>query len=343
MTTPPDALPDRFRCLYVEPDDAGEPRATLTQRPLGDLPADPVTIRVRYSSLNYKDAMAARAHQGVIGRLPHVPGIDAAGTVLADDTGSLAPGSEVLVTGYELGTTHWGGWSEIIRVPAEWVVPLPAGLTLHEAMTLGTAGFTAAQCAGALEHHDILPESGPVAVSGASGGVGSLAVAILAHLGYEVTASTGKEAAQNLLKRLGAAQLVDRAELSDDSPRPLLSARWAGAVDTVGGQTLATLLRSTRHRGCVAACGLVGGAELPITVYPFILRGVTLAGIDSAQCPAAPRREIWQKLAGPWKPPGLSELATTVALAELPDHVEQILHGESLGRVVVDLAAGESR
>lgn len=339
MTTPPTPSAAAFRCFLVETASKGKVRGAVATRPIAELPAGDVTIRVHYSSLNYKDALAAQGHRGLVPSLPHVPGIDASGIIVGDDRGHFQPGQQVLVTGHELGTGRWGGWAEYVRVPADWVLPLPTGLDLREAMILGTAGFTAAQCVTALAQHGVLPESGPVAVSGASGGVGSLAVAILGKLGYEVTASTGKSQARPLLEQLGASAIVGREELADSSDRPLLTARWAGAVDTVGGQTLATLLRSTKHRGCVAACGLVGGAELALTVHPFILRGVTLAGIDSAMCPAEPRRAIWSKLAGPWKPAPLQRLASTCSLEELSGQIQRILRGEVQGRVVVDLKA----
>ena len=241
----------------------------------------------------------------------------------------IKPGDQVLVTGYELGAGHWGGYSAFVRVPAEWIVPLPTGLTLRESMIYGTAGFTAAQCVTAIVERGIRPERGRVVVTGATGGVGSLAVAILAKLGYEVTAVTGKPGEHSLLHRLGAAKIVGRKDVLDNSDRPLLAARWAAAVDTVGGQPLATIIRSMQHRGCVAACGLVAGTELPLTVYPFILRGVTLAGIDSAKCPRPQRLEMWQKLAGPWRVDQLDELAEMVTLDELPKRVQQILAGEN--------------
>jgi acrylyl-CoA reductase (NADPH) len=250
----------------------------------------------------------------------------------------LDVGREVVVTGYELGAGSWGGWAELIRVPAEWVVPLPAGLTLRESMILGTAGFTAAQAVEAMRRRGIPPEKGEVAVTGASGGVGTLAVALLAKLGYRVAAVTGKPAAHDLLRRLGAATVLDRADVCDATDRPLLATRWAAAVDTVGGQTLATLVRSTGHRGLVAACGLVGGVELRMTVYPFLLRGVTLAGIDSAHCPMPERLEIWRKLSQEWNLPCLDDLATFVGLEGLEEKIGQILAGQIVGRTVVTLA-----
>jgi putative YhdH/YhfP family quinone oxidoreductase len=299
------------------------------------LPDDDVLIRVAYSSLNYKDALACQGHPGVVRSFPHVPGIDCAGVVVESASAEYRPGDEVLVTGYELGAGHWGGYSAYVRVPAEWVVRLPAGLTLREAMIYGTAGFTAAQCVTAIVERGITVDRGPLVVTGATGGVGSVAVAILAKLGYEVEAVTGKSEHHELLRRLGARSILAREDVADTSDRPLLAARWAAAVDTVGGKPLATILRSVDHRGCVAACGLVAGAELELTVYPFILRGVTLAGIDSAKCPRPQRLEMWQKLAGPWRLALLDELVNEITFDELPTCVEKILAGQLVGRTIV--------
>jgi putative YhdH/YhfP family quinone oxidoreductase len=302
---------------------------------LDDLPPGDVLVRVAYSSLNYKDGLACQGHPGVVRSFPHVPGVDCAGTVVESSSREYRPGDEVLVTGYELGAGHWGGFAAYVRVPAEWVVRLPAGLPLRDAMIYGTAGFTAAQCVTAIVERGIGPERGPVVVTGATGGVGSLAVVILAKLGYDVAAVTGKRERHDWLRQLGARTILGRDEVIDTSDRPLLSARWAAAVDTVGGRPLATILRSIDHRGCVAACGLVAGAELVLTVYPFILRGVTLAGIDSAKCPRPQRLEMWQKLAGPWRVEQLERIADEITLDELPDRVQKILAGQIVGRTIV--------
>ena len=307
----------------------------LESRPTTELPPGEVTIRVAYSSLNYKDALAASGNPGVARKLPHVPGIDAAGTVLESASPQVPVGASVLVTGYELGASHWGGWAELIRVPAKWVVPLPEGLTLRESMMLGTAGFTAALGSLLIEHNRADLPDGPMVVTGATGGVGSLAVAILSRLGYAVTAVTGKPSAHDVLARLGATQIVGRESVVDDFDRPLLSARWAGGVDTVGGTMLGSIIRATMPGGCVTACGLVGGTDLPITVYPFILRGVMLLGINSAGCQQPRRSVVWQKLAGPWKPPGLEELTREVALDELEPAIAEILAGRIVGRTLV--------
>jgi putative YhdH/YhfP family quinone oxidoreductase len=324
-----------FPAYLVQRDASGQVTAGVAPITQDELPAGDVLIRVAYSSLNYKDALASQGHPGVVRGFPHVPGIDCTGTIVETASDDWRPGDEVLVTGYELGAGHWGGFAAYVRVPAEWVVPLPAGLSVRDAMIYGTAGFTAAQCVTAIIQHGIEPNRGPVVVTGATGGVGCLAVAILAKLGYDVAAVTGKHEQRDWLRRLGARAILDRDEAVDDSDRPLLGPRWAAAVDTVGGKPLTTILRSMQHRGCVAACGLVAGADLKLTVYPFILRGVTLAGIDSAKCPRPQRLEMWQKLAGPWRIDRLHELASEATLDELPNRVEQILAGQIVGRTIV--------
>lgn len=328
-------LPESFRCYLVRKLAADRIEAGVEQRPLRELPAGDVLIRVACSSLNYKDAMAATGHAGIVRKFPHVPGIDIAGIVVESGTARFRPGDQVIATGHAIGVDRWGGWAEYARVPAEFVLPLPSGLTLEEAMILGTAGFTAAQCVLALQHHGIAPGSGDLVVTGTTGGVGCLALQILAKLGYSVVAVSGKTDRHDWLRHLGAAWVAGREELLDETSRPLLSAKYAGGVDTVGGRMLATLVRQVGHRGCVAMCGVVGGAELPLTVYPFILRGVTLAGIDSAWCPEERRAEIWRLLAGEWKPSELAGIATWVDLGGLDAAVQQILKGGVVGRVVV--------
>ena len=330
---------DEIACLMVRRDEAGDVSVSIEKIAADDLPPGDVLVRVAYSSLNYKDALACEAHPGVVRKLPHVPGIDAAGEVVESASADFRPGDEVLVTGYDLGTSHWGGYAEYIRVPAEWVVAMPTGLTAETAMTYGTAGFTAAQCVAALQHHGIKPADGEVVVTGASGGVGSLSVAILAKLGYQVAAVTGKPEQASLLRQLGAVRILPREDASDDSEKPLLPARWVGAIDTVGGNTLATLLRSTSHRGCVAACGLAAGHNLPLTVYPFILRGVTLAGIDSAQCPRDSRLQVWQRLATDWRIDGLENLTRKIALADVPREAKAMLAGKTFGRTLVKISS----
>ena len=331
-------IPKTLNCYLIERDSSGSVKAAIAERSLEELPEGDVLIRVAFSSLNYKDALAATGHAGIVKRFPHVPGVDAAGTVVASEGKQFTAGDQVLVTGFDSGAARWGGWAEFVRVPQQWVVPLPEGLTLREAMILGTAGFTSALCVDALQKHDLPPGSGPIIVTGSTGGVGSVAVAILARLGYQVAAVTGKAEAHEYLKRLGASQILAREEVDDRSGRPLLSGRWAGGVDTVGGNILGTLLRSLRHGGCVTACGLAGGNELPVTVYPFILRAVTLAGIDAAWCPFPLRRQAWQRLAGDWKPENLESIAQFTNLANLGTHINDMLAGRICGRVVVALA-----
>lgn len=324
-----------FPCFMVRKDETGRVSAGVEAITADDLPSGDVLVRVAYSSLNYKDAMASTGHSGVVRSFPHVPGIDCAGTVVESTSPDYRPGEEVLITGYELGAGHWGGYAAYVRVPADWVVRLPDGLTVRDVMVYGTAGFTAAQCVDAIVQRDIQPDRGPVVVTGATGGVGSVAVAILAKLGYEVAAVTGKAQQHEWLRRLGARAILGRDEVNDDSDRPLLSVRWAAAVDTVGGRPLATILRSIEHRGCVAACGLVAGADLRLTLYPFLLRGVTLAGIDSAKCPRPQRLEMWRKLAGEWRIEQLEQIASEITLDELPQRVESILAGRIVGRTLV--------
>jgi putative YhdH/YhfP family quinone oxidoreductase len=335
-------LPETFRCYLVTKDPDGNVAGQFTERPLDELPDGEVLIRVHYSSLNYKDALAAKGHPGVNKVFPHVPGVDAAGVVAQSGAYELVEGDEVLVTGFDMGANRWGGYAEYVRVPQDWVVPLPDGLSLRESMMLGTAGLTAGFCVAALRRHDVRPDRGEVVVTGASGGVGGFAVAILAKLGYRVAAVTGKKGAHEYLKSVGAAEILPREAVDDTSGKPLLARRWAGAVDTVGGNALSTLLRSTRESGCVAACGNAAGFDLPITVYPFILRGVTLAGIDAAWCPLPLRHETWHRLAGEWKPDGLDRIARFIGFEELPSQFDEILAGRLTGRLAIEIAAPTS-
>ncbi len=334
-------IPDQFRCLLVDKDpisqDSTATRSTVVSLPRSRLTAAAVTIRVEYSSLNYKDALAFQGHRGVVKTLPHVPGIDAAGVVVASQSHRFKLGDKVIVTGYDLGQGSWGGWSQLISVPEDWVVFQPTNLTSREAMMLGTAGFTAAQSVMALQRNGVEPASGEVVVTGASGGVGSLAVRLLAHLGYNVVAVTGKSEQHDALLKIGAKRVLERREFSDDTPRPMLSAVWAGAIDTVGGGLLSVLLRSTKYGGCVTACGLVAGSQLEMTVYPFLLRGISLCGIASADCPYDKREKLWDLLANSWKPANLSELVTEVELQQIPAQVERILAGKVVGRIVLRL------
>ncbi len=325
-----------FRAMVVRETGGGFLRE-IVRRKLGDLPAGEVLVRVGWSSLNYKDALSASGNRGVTRSYPHTPGIDAAGTVAHSLDPSFAGGSQVIVTGYGLGTDTAGGFAEYIRVPAGWVAPLPRNLSLREAMIFGTAGFTAALCVERLQALGVKPGDGEVLVTGASGGVGSFAVALLALSGYRVGAATGKTSAADYLRGLGAAQVLPRSEVLDASDRPLLRRRWAAAVDTVGGPILATVLRSVEQGGAVAACGNAASPSLSLTVYPFILRGITLSGIDSSFCAMPERRRIWARLAGEWKIEQLAAIASECALEQLPERIERMLAGGITGRVVVRL------
>lgn len=322
---------------------AAAPRADPGPGQAAPAPADAetaagsVTIAVAFSSLNYKDALSASGNRGVTRSYPHTPGIDAAGTVVDSGDPRYAPGDEVVCTGFDLGMNTPGGWAEYVRVPADWLVHLPAGLDLRASMALGTAGVTAQLAIERLESVGLEPELGPVVVTGASGGVGSLAVALLAARGYEVVASSGTPGAHGLLTRLGANRVVPREELGTEDRRPLGKAEFAGGVDTVGGVTLANLLKRTRIGGAVAACGLVGGAELPVGVFPFILRGVSLLGVDSQHLPKERRVGLWSGLADAWRDhlAGVEGLVAQVGLGAMEEKIESILAGGVVGRVVV--------
>lgn len=326
-----------FPALLV--DHTGESsRREVVELSLDDLGPGEVTIEVEWSGLNYKDALAA-SKDGKVARIsPLVPGIDLAGTVIASTSPDVRAGDAVLVHGYDLGVAHHGGFSRIARVPVEWVVPLPAGLSAREAMTIGTAGFTAALSVDALEVRGLRPGDGPILVTGATGGVGSIAVDILATRGYEVVASTGKPDAAQWLRNLGARDIIGRDEASDAS-RALQRERWAGAVDCVGGSTLPYILSSLRYGAAVAASGNTGGMAVQTTVLPFILRGVALLGIDSVQCPIERRREIWNRIAQDLRPRALEALGSaTLSLAQIPAALDALLQGAAQGRSLVDLS-----
>jgi acrylyl-CoA reductase (NADPH) len=310
--------------------------SSVIKRDVDDLPVGDVLIRVKYSSLNYKDALSATGNRGVTKHYPHTPGIDAAGIVAESTAGAFKAGDQVLVTGYDLGMNTPGGYGQYIRVPAAWVVPLPAGLSLKESMIFGTAGFTAGLSVSALIA-EVGPGDGEVLVTGATGGVGSISVALLAHLGYTVIAVSGKPDAQSFLTDLGARGIISREEAVDTTNRPLLNGRWAGVIDTVGGDILVTALRSTQPFGTVTCCGNVASPDLPMTVFPFIIRGVRLHGINSQNCPMDRRLRVWDRLAGEWKFGQLQKLCKEISLAQLSDNIALILQGKQMGRVLVNL------
>lgn len=327
-----------FRALVVDKTADGVALTMQQWSPDQLMPGD-VTIRVAYSSVNYKDGLAARADGRVVRNYPLIPGIDLAGLVEASADERFTPGDAVLAHGYDIGTAHHGGYAEVARVPTGWVVPLPAGLSARQAMALGTAGFTAGVSVARLEAAGLTPGTGPVLVTGATGGVGSTAVDILAARGYEVVASTGSAGSHDYLRSLGAQKIIDRAETSAASDRPLERGRWAGAVDAVGGSTLAYVLRTMNLGGSIAISGNAGGMEYASTVFPFILRGVNILGIDSVNMQIAQRTAIWERLATDLRPPHLDDAIThEVPLADVPEALEQIVQGRTQGRIVVHVA-----
>jgi acrylyl-CoA reductase (NADPH) len=327
-----------FRALLVEKTDHGFERSVV-ERDVNDLPPGDVTIDVRYSSLNYKDGLSATGNPGVTRNFPHTPGIDAAGVVSASSTGEFKAGDEVIVIGFDLGMNTPGGFGQCIRVPANWVVRRPEGLTLEESMILGTAGFTAALSVAKLQHMGTSPDSGPVLVTGASGGVGSVAIALLGKLGYEVTAATGKPDKAEFLKGLGATEIIDRESLHEGAERALLRERWGAVVDTVGGEILFNAIKALRYGCSATCCGLVSSSDIPATVLPFILRGVNLLGVDSVELPLEQKEELWSRLATEWKLDNLATLKTTLTLDTLSEAIDQILAGKMVGRGVIELDA----
>ncbi len=304
-----------------------------------DLPAGEVLVQVAYSSVNYKDGLASIPDGKIVRTYPFVPGIDLSGTVVESSDSRFKAGDEILATSYDIGVSHYGGYSQYARLRADWIVPLPQGLSLKEAMALGTAGFTAALSVHQLEKNGLTPANGPVLITGATGGVGSIAISILKKLGYTIAASTGKTEEHDYLKSLGVSDILGREETSAESTRPIEKERWAGSIDAVGGSTLAYLLRSTKNAGSVAACGNTGGPNLTTTVFPFILRGVNLLGIESATCPMELRRHLWQQLASDYKPDTLLDtIGKEASLEELPQVLAAILKGGVRGRTIVRIA-----
>ena len=328
-----------FRAFLVEKNEDGSFVRSVVERELADLPEGELLIDVKYSSLNYKDALSATGSPGVTRNYPHTPGIDVAGTVVESTVTDFAVGDEVVVIGFDLGMNTSGGFGERVRVPANWAVPLPHGLSLEEAMILGTAGFTAALSVHKLEQSGMSPKGGPVLVSGATGGVGCVAITLLDQLGYEPHAVTGKAHQHEFLRSIGAREILSREDLEAGGDRPLLKELWGGGVDTVGGGMLFNAIKGLRYGQSAAACGLVNSPNIPATGLPFILRHVNLLGIDSVELPLPEKVEIWDKLAGVWK---LNELTTlkksTLSLTTLSEAIDTMLKGEMVGRGLVDLA-----
>jgi acrylyl-CoA reductase (NADPH) len=323
-----------FRAVLIERDERPY-RVALATLEDARLPAGDVTIRVDYSTLNYKDALAITGKAPVVRQFPMVPGIDFAGAVDASGNCSYRVGDRVLLNGWGVGEHHWGGLGQLARVKGEWLVPMPAAFTARQSMAIGTAGYTAMLCVIALERHGVAPESGEILVTGAAGGVGSIAVAVLTKLGFRVVAATGRPAEAEFLRRLGAAEVLDRALLASPG-KPLGKERWAGAIDVVGSHTLVNVCASMRYRGVVAACGLAGGLDFPATVAPFILRGVTLAGVDSVMCPRAERLEAWRRLSLDLDIEKLEALTEEIGLTQVIDRATELLEGRIRGRIVVD-------
>ena len=326
----------RFKALQTNETD-GRFATSVIERDTNDLPAGEVLIRVSFSSLNYKDALSASGNRGVTRNFPHTPGIDAAGTVAESSVSDFAVGDEVIVTGYDLGMNTSGGFGQYIRVPAAWVIKRPVGLSLREAMALGTAGLTAALCIDKLEQAGLEPTDSPILVTGATGGVGSIAIALLSKLGYRVAAVTGKAEQGDFLRKLGATEIFERSALQAGTEKPLLKEQWAGAVDTVGGDILFNAVKSLRRGGSVACCGLTAGTNFQASVLPFILRGVNLLGVDSVEIPLVVKASMWDKLSVQWKLPNLDDLVQEISLDQLPEAIERTLAGQQTGRILVRL------
>ncbi len=326
---------DTYRALVVEEYLPGQFRRNVVNRPLSAIIKHDVTVKVSYSSLNYKDALSASGHKGITKNYPHTPGIDAAGFVAASRSRLFSEGEEVIVSGYDLGMNTDGGFGEYIDVPAEWVVPMPKGLTAREAMMYGTAGFTAALCVCELINQGVKPGKGKILVTGATGGVGSFAVAVLSKLGYEVAAATGKKESRDYLSGLGATEIIDRSELDETGGKPLLSGRWAGVVDNVGGNILSNAIRSCKREAVVCSAGNAASDRLETSVYPFILRGVKLIGIDAAEKNMDIRVKIWERLATSWSTDRLHQICHEVGLEELDAEIGRMMGGKMTGRALV--------
>ncbi|OQY25758.1 MAG: oxidoreductase [Desulfobacteraceae bacterium 4572_35.2] len=329
--------PTKFKAMIVEQPEPKKFTRTIGEKVIADLPEGDLLVKVHYSSLNFKDALSATGNPGVTRKFPHTPGIDAAGEVVQCDSDAFAIGDKVIVTSYDLGMNTAGGYGEYIRVPSKWALKLPEGLSLRESMIYGTAGLTAALSVLRLEQGGVKPDDGDILVIGATGGVGSIAVSILAQAGYRVVAATGKPEQTQFLTDLGAAEVISRDELMKGSERPMMKERWAGVVDVAGGEPLAAAIKSTRYGGVVTCCGLVASMELNLNVFPFILRSVSLIGIDSAECPMDYRIQTWARLASDWKLDNLEETVTEVSLDELEDKISAILKGKLSGRTLVNI------
>lgn len=325
-----------FQALFIEKE-ADNTSLHFRETTLDNLPENEVTIEVHYSGINYKDGLAVLPEGKIVNQYPFIPGIDASGVVIESKSDRFQVGEEVIVTSYDFGVSYFGGYSEFIRVPAEWVVPLPQGLSLKEAMILGTAGFTAALSVDALESSGVRPETGKIAVSGATGGVGSLSTAILAKRGFSVVASSGKKDAKDFLQKFGASEVVSREAFQPEKIRALDKQLYAGAIDCVGGKPLSYLLTAVQYGGAVTTCGMSAGGKLDTTVFPFILRGVQLLGIDSVLCPMQKRTQIWQRLATDFKLANLEELATEINFQTLPEALHQVMNGGLTGRYLVKI------
>ncbi|KAB1070543.1 acrylyl-CoA reductase (NADPH) [Methylobacterium planeticum] len=324
-----------FRAILIEKDEAGY-RAGLTEIDAAQLPEGDVTVEVAHSTLNYKDGLAITGKGPVVRKFPMVPGIDLAGTVRDSSHADYKPGDRVVLNGWGVGETHWGGLAQVARLKGDWLVPLPEAFTPRQAMTIGTAGYTAMLCVMALERHGVTPDKGAIVVTGAAGGVGSTAIALLSGLGYTVAAVSGRPEEAAYLRGLGATEILERAAFSSPG-KPLAKERFAGAIDAVGSHTLANVLAATQYRGVVAACGLAQGMDLPASVAPFILRGVTLVGIDSVMCPRPERLEAWRRLARDLDPGKLDAMAGEIGLSEVLATAERLLAGQVRGRITVDV------
>jgi len=330
-------LEKSFKAMVVSEAGNKQYRREIVQRQIKDLPEGDVLVKVHYSSLNYKDALSASGNKGVTRKYPHTPGVDAAGVVAESKDPAFKIGDQVIVTSYDLGMNTAGGFGQYIRVPAGWVVPLPDGLSLRQAMCYGTAGFTAALSILQLVNHGVQPAHGEILVSGATGGVGSIALSILAKQGYTVVAVNGTTDQSDYLKSIGAQRIIAIEDAVDTSGRPMLSERWAGSVDAVGGDLLATTIKSMNANGVVTSCGNVASPDLPINVYPFILRGVTLVGIDSQNCPMAIRQKTWDKLSKEWQITQMETVVEEITLNELDQRINKMLTRGSKGRVIVNM------